>query len=85
MVSPFPVCGISSGDAAHNPEPSLTFATEGENKMNREELINEVLNQILQDVKDFDLTAIEELIKHIPDEALMAYLPEATEGETNEI
>jgi hypothetical protein len=49
--------------------------------MNREELINEVLNQILQDVKDFDLTAIEELIKHIPDEALMAYLPEATEGE----
>ena len=50
--------------------------------MNREELINEVLNQILQDVKDFDLTAIEELIKHIHDEALMAYLPEATEGET---
>lgn len=50
--------------------------------MNREELINEVLNQILQDVKDFDLTAIEELIKHIPDEALMGYLPEATEGET---
>ena len=47
--------------------------------MNREELINEVLNQILQDVKDFDLTAIEELIKRIPDEALMAYLPEATE------
>jgi hypothetical protein len=26
--------------------------------MNREELINEVLNQILQDVKDFDLTAL---------------------------
>lgn len=47
--------------------------------MNREELINEVLNQILQDAKDFDLTAIEELIKNIPDEALMAYLPEATE------
>jgi hypothetical protein len=81
-VDPIHVCGISSGDAAHYPKPSLTFATEGENKMNREELINEVLNQILQDVKDFDLTAIEELIKHIPDEALMGYLPEATEGET---
>ena len=26
------VCGISSGDAAHYPETSLTFVTEGENK-----------------------------------------------------
>ncbi len=50
--------------------------------MNRKELINEVLNQILQDVKDFDLTAIEELIKDIPDATLMAYLPEETQGET---
>jgi len=50
--------------------------------MKREELINEVLNQILQDVKDFDLTAIEELIKDIPDATLMAYLPEETQGET---
>jgi hypothetical protein len=30
LVSPFPVCSISSGDAAHYPETSLTFATEGE-------------------------------------------------------
>jgi len=44
-----------------------------------QQIIDDVLNQILQDVKDFDLTAIEELIKRIPDEALMAYLPEATE------
>jgi hypothetical protein len=44
--------------------------------MNKKELINEVLNQMLQDVKDFDLTAIEELIKNIPEEVLIAYLPE---------
>ena len=42
----------------------------------KQELIDDVLNQILQDVKDFDLTAIEELIKNIPEEVLKAYLPE---------
>ena len=41
-----------------------------------QQLIDDVLNQILQDVKDFDLTAIEELIKNIPEEVLKAYLPE---------
>jgi len=41
-----------------------------------QQLIDDVLNQILQDVKDFDLTAIEELIKNIPEEVLIAYLPE---------
>ena len=42
----------------------------------KQQLIDDVLNQILQDVKDFDLTAIEELIKNIPEEVLIAYLPE---------
>ena len=41
-----------------------------------QQLIDDVLNQILQDVKDFDLTAIEELIKNIPEQVLIAYLPE---------
>jgi len=41
-----------------------------------QQLIDDVLNQILQDVKDFDLTAIEELIKNIPEKVLIAYLPE---------
>ena len=41
-----------------------------------QQLIDDVLNQILQDVKDFDLTAIEELIKNTPEEVLKAYLPE---------
>lgn len=41
-----------------------------------QQLIDDVLNQILQDVKDFDLIAIEELIKNIPEEILKAYLPE---------
>jgi hypothetical protein len=42
----------------------------------KQQLIDDVLNQILQDVKDFDLTAIEELIKNIPEEVLIGYLPE---------
>ena len=41
-----------------------------------QQLIDDVLNQILQDVRNFDLTAIEELIKNIPQEVLTAYLPE---------
>ena len=41
-----------------------------------QQLIDDVLNQILQDVKDFDLIALEELIKNIPEEVLKAYLPE---------
>ena len=41
-----------------------------------QQLIDDVLNQILQDVKDFDLIAIEELIKNIPEEVLKAYLSE---------
>jgi hypothetical protein len=49
--------------------------------MTKKELINEVLNQILQDVKDFDLTAIEELIKKIPKKVLLSYLPEEVNHE----
>ena len=45
-----------------------------------QQLIDDVLNQILQDVKDFDLTAIEELIKNIPEEVLKAYLPEEVQA-----
>ena len=41
-----------------------------------QQLIDDVLNQILQDTKDFDLTALEELIKNIPEDVLKAYLPE---------
>lgn len=41
-----------------------------------QQLIDDVLNQILQDAQDFDLTAIEELIKNIPDEVLKSYLSE---------
>jgi hypothetical protein len=41
-----------------------------------QQLIDDVLNQILQDAKDFDLTALEELIKNIPEDVLKAYLPE---------
>jgi hypothetical protein len=45
-----------------------------------QQLIDDVLNQILQDVKDFDLTAVEELIKNIPEDVLKAYLPEEVQA-----
>jgi hypothetical protein len=45
-----------------------------------QQLIDDVLNQILQDAKDFDLTALEELIKNIPEDVLKAYLPEEVQA-----
>ena len=45
-----------------------------------QQLIDDVLNQILQDVKDFDLTAVEELIKNIPEDVLKGYLPEEVQA-----
>jgi hypothetical protein len=45
-----------------------------------QELIDLVLNQIAQDVDNKDFTAIEELLKYVPEKNLIAYLPE---GEYN--
>lgn len=42
----------------------------------KEKLIDQVLAQILRDVADGDLTAIEELIKNLPVKTLNAYLSE---------
>jgi hypothetical protein len=44
--------------------------------MNREDLIDKVLDQMLTDIEGGDLTAIEELLKNVSDETLIAYLPE---------
>ena len=43
-----------------------------------EELIDAVLAQIVKDVEDKDLTAIQELLLSCPVTALKAYLPEVT-------
>ena len=45
----------------------------------REELVNRVLNQIVRDVESRDVTAIEELLGNVPDDVLVAYLPEGFE------
>jgi hypothetical protein len=45
-----------------------------------QDLIDLVLNQIAQDVDNKDFTAIEELLKYVPEKNLIAYLPE---GEYN--
>lgn len=42
-----------------------------------EQLIEAVLKQIVIDVKAGDLTAIEELIKDLPEEKLRWFLPES--------
>jgi isocitrate dehydrogenase len=55
---------------------SDTLQQPGESVTMNQQLIDDVLNQILQDAKDFDLTALEELIKNIPEDVLKAYLPE---------
>lgn len=40
------------------------------------DLIDRVLDQIVQDLEDGHLTALEELLKFVPRENLIAYLPE---------
>jgi hypothetical protein len=42
----------------------------------KQKLIDQVLDQILQDVAMGDLTAIEELIKNLPNKTLQGFLPE---------
>ena len=44
----------------------------------RQYVIDLVLKQIVQDVEDSDLTAIEELLKDVPNTKLIGYLPEGT-------
>ena len=39
-------------------------------------LIDLVIEQILDDIEDGDFTALEELLKAVPEEALRSYLPE---------
>ena len=42
-----------------------------------QKLLDQVLAQIVEDVNQKDLTAIEELLKQVPKEALEGFLPEA--------
>lgn len=51
-----------------------------QDKLNTEwlDLRERVLDQIVKDVKDGDLTAIEELLVYCEEEAMRQYLPEGT-------
>jgi len=44
-----------------------------------QDLIDRVLDQIAQDLEGSDLTALEELLKFVPQKNLIAYLTEETE------
>jgi len=49
-----------------------------QDKLAEQSLMDRVLEQIEQDVKNKDFTAIEELLQMIPEKNLIAYLPEVT-------
>lgn len=49
--------------------------------MNDEALINAVIEQILIDVGNHDLTAIEELLQAAPEQALQAYLSDIPQSQ----
>lgn len=40
------------------------------------DLIDQVISQIVQDIENRDYTAIEELLKFVPEKNLIAFLPE---------
>lgn len=44
--------------------------------MTKQAVIDSVLDQIQQDIANRDLTAIEEMLQHLPIEILQAFLPE---------
>jgi hypothetical protein len=46
--------------------------------MTKEQLIDAVLAQVVIDVNNGDLTAIQELLLSLPNKTLEAYLPEVT-------
>jgi len=50
----------------------------------RERLIEAVLEQIKDDAQRGDMTAIEELIRDLPTQTLINFLPEAWHGENIE-
>jgi hypothetical protein len=52
--------------------------------VDREVVIDLVLNQIQTDIEGGDLTAIEELLTFVPLENLIGYLPEGTIDTTEE-
>jgi len=41
-----------------------------------QKLVDAVLDQITSDVRQGDLTAVEELVKHLPYQTLLQFLPE---------
>ena len=41
-------------------------------------LIEKVLNQIVSDVESGDVTSIQELLKFVPQDKLLGFLPEGT-------
>lgn len=53
--------------------------------MNKQVIIDLVLQQIINDVRDCDVTAIEEMIKHLDIDTLIAYLPEDTDLTVEEV
>lgn len=45
----------------------------------REQLLDQVFDQMQEDMRNGDFAAIEELLSNLSDDVLIAYLPEETE------
>ena len=50
------------------------------NGVKKENLINEVIEQIKHDIATGDVTAIDELLRFVPDVNLIGYLPDDVEA-----
>lgn len=51
----------------------------------KSQIIDAVLDQIQKDISNGDLTAIEEMIQHLPLDILQGYLPEAIADQTGQL
>jgi hypothetical protein len=47
-----------------------------EHFVNHQELLDQVIKQLVRDIADQDFSAIEELLKHVPESDLINYLPQ---------
>lgn len=47
----------------------------------REQLLDRVFDQLQEDMRNGDFTAVEELLSNLPDDVLKAYLPEVSADE----
>lgn len=64
--------------------PKDTEDEDGNETSDQQSLVSQVFDQLIQDVKDGDFIAIEELLRSIPEALLRGYLPQETNDREGE-